>query len=231
MKPHIPPILCLLALLLVDSVASAQPLPYRIIVREQQRKSGIYVLLVVKAALTEKYTELTKEKVEATLQELFRVVRDETKRPGAQVDGITAFLYQSPDHIKGGNPALGAAESWPKGHSFSPDNAVNIANKATYVETIEVFLLPERTSSPVNRLPETKRREIFTALVRIEDHAMREAMAKYPKATFDKQVEEERRLHNRYERALLQKYKISEAELGKIKLEGLEQHWPLPAFQ
>src|SRR5207253_2058357 len=135
------------------AVASAQLLPCRIIEQERLKTGGSlqplrspkYILLTVRAAITDRSPELTKENVGATLRDLLRLVLDETKRPGAQVDGITVFLYQSADHIKGGDGALGKAEWWPKGLSFDPDNAANIENKATYVENIEVFRLPTRT--------------------------------------------------------------------------------------
>jgi|RhiMetdeSRZDD1v2_1073273.scaffolds.fasta_scaffold1076929_1 hypothetical protein len=247
MRVYLPTVLFLLALFLVAPGASAQLLPFRILKQERQKIGGSmqplrspkYVLLIVRAAITEHHPELTKENVGATLHALLQTVRDETNRPGAQVDGITVFLYQSADHIKGGDAALGNAEWWPKGHSFDPGNAVNIENKATHVESIEVFRLPTRMFSVVSRLPEAKRREIFSAVLRLEDQAKRKAEAKYPldasKITLEdalsKQSKEEERLHNQYEQSLLQKYKISKSELEKIKVEALEQQWPSPVLQ
>ncbi len=73
---------------------------------------------------------------------------------------------------------------------------------------------------------------------------MREAEAKYPtdganipidklrtydwKAALTKNAEEDERLRKKYERELIQKYKISESELKAIKMEGVAQQWPLP---
>jgi hypothetical protein len=118
MKPQTPTALSLLALLLLSSPVTAQLLPFRILEQEQQRKGGSleplrpprYVLLVVKAAVADSQADQTRPKVEATLRHLLRTIRDDSRRKGAQVDGITAFLYQSPDHLKGGNQALGRAE-------------------------------------------------------------------------------------------------------------------------
>ena len=179
-------VLVLLTFSLASPIASAQPLQFRIVEQEHQKKGGSvnpvrpprYVLLVTKAVLTEKQPDLTKERVEATLRELLRAAREDQNRRGMKIDGVTAFLYQSPDHVKGGNLALGRAEWWPKGHSFNPDNAANIENKATYVESIEVILLPERPSKIASRFSEAKRQEIYAALVRSEDRAMNEAEAK-----------------------------------------------------
>lgn len=243
-------VLALLVLLFFGSVASAQLLPFRIVEQEQQKKGGSlepsrpprYVLLVVKAVLTDARPELTKPKVEATLHALLRTVRDDAQRRGDPVDGITAFLHQSPDHLKGGNLALGRAEWWPKGHSFNPDNAANIKNKTTHVETLKIFSLPGQVSSSVSRLPEATRREIYTALVRSLNRAMREAEAKCPantlkipidklrtydwKGALTKNADENERLRKKYERELIQKYRISESELKAIEMEGFIQQWP-----
>ncbi len=240
----------LLALLLLSSIASAQVLPFRIIEQEQQKKGGSisplrspkYKLVIVKAALTDEKAKLTKTTVEATLRALLKSVR----KRNYSVDGISAFLYQSPKHLKSGNLALGSVEWWPKGHSFSPSNAINIRNKNTYVVTIEVskFNLPEKHPSPVSRLSEATRQEIFTEWVRIEDLTMKEAEKKYPidgsnipiaqlrtydyVKAFDKYSTENDRLKKIYKSFFIEEYKISESELKNIMMEGLLQNWPYP---
>src|SRR5688572_25943221 len=173
-------------------------------------------------------------------------IKADWKRLDNALDGITAFLYQSAAHANGSNAALGRAEWWPKGHSFDPANAANIRNKASYVESIQVLSLPAPKRQASNRLPEFTRREIFNALVRAQDRATREAEARYPtdankiplekirtydwKAALAANHEYEETLNTRYEKELLQKYKISQAELDAVRVEGVEQHWPLPAF-
>ncbi len=47
-------------------------------------------------------------------------------------------------------------------------------------------------------------------------------------AALTKNAEEDEHLRKKYERELIQKYKISESELKAIKMEGLAQQWPLP---
>ena len=245
MTPHTRTGLSLLALLLISSPISAQSLPFRILEQEQQKKGGLkYVLFVVKAAITDPKADLSKAKVAATLRQLLQTVRVDAQRSGAQLDGVTAFLYQSRDHVKGGDRALGRAEWWPKGHSFSADNIANVQNKATYIETVEVWKLPRRVSSVGSHLQEPTRREIFTALVRLEDKARREAEAKYPtlghNIPFDKlqnydwegamrkNMKENERLREEYVRKLLRKYKISQSELQAIGEEADVEQWPLP---
>lgn len=201
----------------------------------------------MKAALTDAQPDLAKPKVEATLRELLRTVRNDARSRGDYVDGITAFLYHSADHLKGGNPPLGRAEWWPKGHTFEPNNAANIENKATHVETVQVLSLPKQARSVDSRLPETVRREIYSALVRSQDRAMREAEAKHPtdaskipidnlrtydwKGALTKNTEENERLRKKYERELLLKYKISESELRAIVKEGVTQDWSFPPLR
>ena len=131
--------------------ADESALPFEIVEQERQRKGGSlnpltrpkYALFVVKAVLRETSSELTETKVKKTLQALLRKVLQNAQQSGEQIDGVSAFLYASRDHIAGGSIALGRIEWWPKGHSFNPKNVVNIENKATYVEKIDVFFLPK----------------------------------------------------------------------------------------
>jgi hypothetical protein len=92
------------------------------------------------------------------------------------------------------------------------------------------------TSSVVSRLPEAQRREIFNAVVQLQEEAWNKAKAKYPMDTSKTTLKdalfqlnkEEERLRNRYEQSLRRKYKLSEKELEKIKVEGLEKKWGFP---
>jgi hypothetical protein len=213
-------------------------LPFTILKRTREPKGG-FTLLVVNAALTDASTGLTKVNVDATLRNLLQTVRREVDGP----DGITAFLYQSAEHANGANAALGRAEWWPQGHTFA--DAANVRNKATHVDSIDVFSIPDTTVAKTNsRLTENVMREIFTALVKSEDRGTREAEARYPTnannipddklSTYDwktvlaKNAEYEDTLQQKYQRELLAKYKISEAELDAIRNEASAQQWPLP---
>lgn len=185
-----------------------------------------YVLHDVKAALIAP-AKLTETNVTATLKAVLEEVRDDARKRGEQLDGISAFLFSSRDHIAGGSMALGRAEWWPKGHSFEPDNAVNIENKATYVEEIKVFTLPKSTDSTVERLSETKRKEIHDALVRSQDRAHRDADRKFESGTA-KNLDEYDKLQAKYAKDLLGKYGITSKELDQITDEGFAEQWPLP---
>jgi hypothetical protein len=98
-----------------------------------------------------------------------------------------------------------------------------------------------------SRLPENLRREIFAALVRSQDRGTREAEARYPidankipldqlrsydwKTVLAKNSEYEDARQEKYQRELLVKYRISQAELNAIRDEAFAQRWPLPASE
>lgn len=224
---------------------AGRPLPFEIVQQERIKKGVIYVLFDVNAVLKTVSPQLTEESVRATFHALLVKIRDDARRHREQIDGVSATLYLSQDHFAGGSGVLGYAEWWPKGHSFSPDNAANIENKATYIEKIVVFSpLPMQAESVVTRLPESKRREIFMALVRSEDRATLEAEAKYPtdgskipfnklrtydfKGALEKKWQEFERLRDKYEQELLEQYGITQEELDKIRTEAMIEQWPFP---
>lgn len=236
--------------IIVAMAFSAQDIPllgydFSIVNTEPRKKGGEYVLLVANAIVSRPPDSWEKEKTENTLRALLTKVRQEAERNGRSIDGITAYLYQSKTHITGGNGPIGMVEWWPKGHSFSPDNKGNIRDKTTFVETVKVLLLPEKTSKPLERLPEKVRREIFTAIVAAEDRAYREAEEKFPidatnipndklrdydwKSAIEKNVRESESLGKKYKIEITRKYKITESELEQIGDEGLERQWPFPS--
>ena len=203
-----------------------------------------YRLLTVEAAIADEEAELTKENLESTLRGLIAELKQEP-----DLDGVSVLLYRSVSHANGANPALGRAEWWPRGHSFAPDNATNIQNKATYETTIDVWTVPETQSGAVvSRLSEATRREVFTALVRAQDRAHREAKTqhaideslltrapeRYRQHVIDMtnaQYEESKRLTEKYESQVLDEFAITRAELDTIGIEALKEDWPLPRRQ
>jgi len=183
--------------------------------------------------------ELTEGNVKAVIDKIISEIRISD-----DPEAIVVFLHLSKDHIKGSLP-LARAEWWPKGHSLSPKNAINIKNKNTYELEYNINLPRKADKSiVVIRLPELKRREIFTALVKSEDKAQAEAEAKYAidpdkipfnqLRTYDwltahkKNSEEFVRLAKKYQKILLRKYHITEEELNKIEREAFQENWPLP---
>lgn len=235
-----------------ETVPAGRPLPFEIVEEERLKKGGSlepplapqYVLFRVNAVVTDVSSELTEPKVRAALRALLNEVRERARRRGERIDGVSAFLYQSRDHINGGSSPLGRAEWWPKGHSFSPNNVANIKNKATYVEEIGVFHLPKPAKTAVQRLSEHQRRAIFAELVRAEDRAMREAEAQYPintsnipidklktydfKTAIEQNMKVEKELRAKYKREIMQRHKLTEQEIEDIKKEARIEQWPLP---
>jgi hypothetical protein len=227
------------------AVPADTPLRYRIVERESQRKGGSrYRLLAVNAVLDEASEELSEARARATLRALLDEVRRSAETRDEALDGVSAFLYQSRDHLAGGYPALGLAEWWPRGHSFSASNAANVADKAGYVEEIQLIAMPVPASSVVERLPKSRRKAIFEELVRAERRAGREAEARYPtdsskmslqarrgydfKTAWDLHFALERKLGAQYQRALQSKYRITEEELNSIGAEAMSEKWVVP---
>lgn len=186
--------------------------------------------------------DVAQKKVKNTLNKVISLIR-QSDNP----DAISVYLHESTEHIKGGTLPLAHAEWWPKGHSLSPDNSTNIKNKNTHVIEYTITL-PEKVESSkvVTRLPETDRREIFTALVKSQDKAQSEADAKYNtdsskipfnqlksydfKTAITKNADESDYLMKKYRIGLLKKYKITEEELQKISTEAFIENWPMPSF-
>jgi hypothetical protein len=233
-------------------VPATDPLPFEIVEQKRVMKGASiypllpsqYVLFDVKAALVEESLGLSEAKVRATLQAVLSAVRDLALSRGEQLDGVSADLYQSRDHTVGDSPALGQAEWWPKGHTFSPANAANINSKATYVESINIFYLPKPAETVLQRLPKTQRRAIYAELIRGEDKAAKEAEAQYPTnlshiprselRTYDfmeaarEHAKAYETLRVQYERQVKRSYGLTEQEFDLIKKEASIEQWPFP---
>lgn len=245
------PLLLFVAAWSVPSLAE-EVLPFEILSVEQQKKGASvrpahpprYVLLIARVALKGAHPALTEENVAQTLRDVLQAVRVDATEKGVRCDGVSVYLYESPDHWNSRSMPLGEAEWWPKGHSFSFENDANVRNEATHIEAVKVLDLPKAPSSVVSRLSLEKRKEVFAAAVHGERRAEQEAEAKYPtlgnhipieklrtydvRAAMEKKTRENERLRAKYEAAILKKYKISESELQLITMEALMQNWPVP---
>jgi len=224
----------------------SETLTYKIIKKETLKKGGKLnpltppkYNLIKTFAVLQKDEGLTQDNVKSVLQKIISEIR-----LSDNPDAIVAYLYQSKSHMKGSTP-LARAEWWPKGHSLSPGNAINIRNKKTY--ELEYYInLPKKIadSKVVARLPELKRKEIFTALVKSQDKAQSKADSKYITdankiplnqlrsydfaSAIKKNIEEYNRLAKKSQKQLLRKYRITEEELDKIEQEAFQENWPLP---
>lgn len=76
-------------------------------------------------------------------------------------------------------------------------------------------------------LSEEKRKEIWKELILIEDRAMEEALKRYPKE-LEKQIEMERRLIDEHKNRLAEENGLTQEEIKRISIEGLEKDWPFP---
>jgi len=225
---------------------TAKTLNYKIVKKETLKKGGQlnppappkYNLVRTYAAL-QKEGELTEENIKTTLKKIISEIR-----MSDNPDAIVVYLHQSKSHIKGSLP-FARAEWWPKGHSLSPNNAINIKNKKTY-EIEYTINLPKKVdeNKVVVRLSELKRKEIFTEIVKSQDKAQTEAEAKYTTdqskiplnqlrsydfaTAIEQNNEEYDRLAKKYKKQLLHKYNITEEELYKIKSEAFKENWPFP---
>jgi len=127
----------------VLSVTAKEALTYKIVKKDTLKKGGElnplvrpkYILIRVYAALQQS-EDLTEEKVKTVLGKIITEIR-----ASDDPDAISVDLQQSLDQIKGSIP-FARADWWPKGHSLSPNNAVNIKNKKTH-ETEYNINLPQ----------------------------------------------------------------------------------------
>jgi len=198
----------------------------------------VYLLIRVEAAFTST-GNLTEVDVQKTLSNIISEARRRY-----DPDAITVFLYQSREHV-GRAMHVGSGEWWPRNHSLSRKNARNIINKESYVLDLRVERLPKKTAAAgTYRLPDSKRRDIFSALVRSQDRAWAEAEQAFPTdgnlipisklRTYDfiraakLNREMDKKLSAKYRGELRSRYHISDQELRGITKQAFEENWPLP---
>ena len=219
----------------------ADPLDYRIVKFEKDIKGGSY-LWVGGYALIDKVDAslITEESVKHTLT----VMIEELRRKHSP-DAIQALLFESEAHVSNAQ-AIGVANWWPKGHSLSPDNYLNIANKESYVLKFGQISIPENVieSDVLSKFPEIKRKKIFTEYLLAGYRATGEADDKYPmnasklprnlRRNYDslemlkKNEKFQWELKKKYQSQVLSKYKINDSQMRKIRLEALAEKWPHP---
>jgi len=119
----------------------------------------------------------------------------------------------------------------------------------SYSDSGPTISINERQLALLGQEPETRlglteeqRMAIFGEIVRAEDRASAEAMAKYPDLIpgspgysqeaflqqLDRQFEEMDRLEERYKEELATKYGLTREQLKLIVSEGLSKDWPIP---
>lgn len=153
------------------------------------------------------------------------------KHHGGKPTHVAIYLYTSLQHFKSG---MG---QWIGMLSKIGKNAkVDISVKSELISQLDAK--PEVKHG----LSESKRIEIFRALVRAEDRADADAQRTYPlpdplkpgysqdKATAQvmKQAEAIGKLTEKYRAEVIKRYRITEEQLTKITVEALEKNWPMP---
>lgn len=101
---------------------------------------------------------------------------------------------------------------------------------AEFSTIINTERLAAMSAAPVERfgLSEDERRQIFFDLAAAEVRAREEAMSQIPDSRIHEQLELERSLRDRYTQQLLDHWKLTEGELGPIKVEAYEGGWVAP---
>ena len=231
---------------------SQETLPFEIFEIKQQKKGGTvrplrpprYVLLVVSAALDADPSKLTKQSVENTARRILQVVRQDSAKRGVRFDAISLLLYQSLAHGKRRQLPAAQAEWWPKGHSLGYDNAANINNKKTYVESVKIVTLPEEASDVADRVSDETRKAVWGDAFLADARAEKEASLKFPisqegmspqeirnydwKRAMKNWAKENERLRLKYKTEVIRKYGITEEELDRIVTEALTENWLEP---
>ncbi len=174
---------------------------------------------------------------EPGLKQLLQKLYDEAratrgfKYHGGKPTHVFIYLYTSREHFKSGMGQWIAMLS-----KTGEDSGVD-----TRVKT---ELISQLTAKPEVKygLSESKRKEIFRAIVTAEDRADADAKRMYPLpdplkpgysqaragTQLEKQVEAERGLSKKHKAEVAGRYGITEEQLQAISIEGANKNWPMP---
>lgn len=208
-------------------------------------RSPPYELAVVDAALSKSaYTELTHDSIDRLLRKILIETKERLQR-SRHVDGVSVILHQSNEHRLGGGVAIGTADWWPRGHSFSPSNDANVADKSSYETTVRVLRVPASADESVRHgLSEAERQSILREIVRAEDRAERDAATRSGwrkmneaggipdretvQSVSVRYAELTSELQRTYRREVLRKHGLTDKQGTAIIVESIEKNWPLP---
>ncbi len=189
-------------------------------------KSQIELHAVVSGTLTE-----------LGLKQLLQKLYDEAnatrgfKYHGGKPTHVFIYLYTSRDHFKSGMGQWIAMLS-------------KIGQNSRVDTQVKTELISQLDAKPEVKhgLPESKRKEIFRAIVTAEDRAHADAQRMYPlpdplkpgysqakaSAQVMKQAEALNTLSEKYKAEVAKRYGITEEQLRDISVEGIEKNWPMP---
>lgn len=174
---------------------------------------------------------------EVGLKRLLQKLYDEAnatrgfKYHGGKPTHVFIYLYTSRDHFKSGMGQWIAMLS-----KVGENSRVDVRVKTELISQLDAK--PEVK----NGLPESKRKEIFRAVVTAEDRADADAQRMYPipdpskpgysqakaNAQIIKQAEVLDTLTKKYKAKVAERYGITEEQLRDISVEGLKKNWPMP---
>jgi hypothetical protein len=174
---------------------------------------------------------------ELGLKQLLQQLYDEAnatrgfKYHGGKPTHVFIYLYTSRDHFKSGMGQWIAMLS-----KMGENSRVNTQVKTELISQLDAK--PEVKHG----LPESRRKEIFTAIVRAEDRADTDAQRMYPlpdplkpgysrakaSAQVMKQAQALNTLTKKYKTEVAKRYGITEEQLRDISVEAIEKNWPMP---
>jgi len=171
------------------------------------------------------------------LKQLLQKLYDEAnatrgfKYHGGKPTHVFISLYTSRDHFKSGMGQWIAMLS-------------KIGENSRVDTQVKTELISQLDAKPEVKhgLPESKRKEIFRAIVTAEDRADADAQRMYPlpdplkpgysqakaSAQVMKQAEVLNTLEKKYKAEVAKRYGITEEQLWDISVEAIEKNWPMP---
>ncbi len=220
---------CIGALVTLETKPDA-PMPTYDVVDRDTYDASVKTQIELHAVVSGTLTELG-------LKQLLQKLYDEAnatrafKYHGGKPTHVFIYLYTSRDHFKSG---MG---QWIAMLSKIGDNS--------RVDTqIKTELISQLAAKPEVKygLPESKRKEIFRAIVTAEDRAVADAQRMYPLpdplkpgysqakagAQVMKQLEAENTLMKKYKTEVAKRYGITKKQLRDISVEAIKKNWPMP---
>jgi len=214
-------------------VITAQPLPNYEIVKEEKSDVPIKAQVEIQAVVR---GDVTEDGLRQLLIKLYTDARADKGflRYHDEVTNVYIYLFGSQEHAASGFQWLAMLDK--SYNDAGPDITVS-------ENRLELYHNPP-VQETLFGLTENERIEVFREIVRAEDRAIEESMARYPdmlpndpgysQAAFmrqlDRQMDEQDRLMGLYKNALADQYGITRDELAEIGREGMDKNWPMPAY-
>jgi hypothetical protein len=212
---------------------TASLVPMYDVIESNKYDTPIKTQIVIHALVSGRITEvglrslLEKLYVEANAMQGF-------KYHGGKPTHVFIYLYTSRDHFKS-NMGQWIAMLSKVGENSRIDTQVKTELIA------QIYAKPEVKFD----LIESKRKEIFIAIVTAEDRADKEAQHMYPipdplepgysrekvGTQWKLQIEAFEKLIKKYRMQVAQLYSITEEQLHEISIEGITKNWPIPPVQ